>query len=292
MGTKQSLNWLGLVQAAVLTGWVIALGWLAHGSGDDALLGRFLRSSYWWIVYIAVWVFVALLASLIFNQPRQLGLDRRRSLIQAIILALPLLYMPYAVGSELSIEAAEKRSLFTSRVSVKRSDPGRQMAAIPESGTEAAPKSSSPQLPRTAVKQSESPKRPKTQLIAKAPSDNSHEVATSAKSHKPTLWDLVSNPEDFTGTDATIIGMVYKGKGLSADSFFCYRLLMVCCAADASPAGVIVKWPAAARLDKGAWVKVDGKVGFTTFDGEDYPMISATKVEKTHPPKNRFLIPK
>ncbi len=292
MGTKQSLNWLGLVQAAVLTGWVIALGWLARGSVDEALLGRFLRSDYWWTVHIAVWIFVALLASLVFNQPRQLGLDRRRSLLQAIILALPLLYMPYAVGSELSIGAAEKRSLFTARTTVKRSEPVRQIAAIPESGSELAPKSSSSQVPRTAVKQSETPKPNKTPIIAKTPRDNSNGVVTSAKSHKPGLWDLVSNPEDFEGTDSTVIGMVYKGKGLSADSFFCYRLLMVCCAADATPAGVIVKWPATAKLDKGTWVKVDGKVGFTTFEGEDYPMVSATKVEKTHPPKNRFLIPK
>jgi uncharacterized repeat protein (TIGR03943 family) len=112
------------------------------------------------------------------------------------------------------------------------------------------------------------------------------------KSREASLWNLISNPKAFKGSNATIIGMIYKDKKLSSDSFFCYRLMMVCCAADASPAGVIVKWRESPNLKKGTWVQIHGKVGFSNFGGEDYPTIFATKVEKTNPPKNRFLIPK
>jgi uncharacterized repeat protein (TIGR03943 family) len=141
-------------------------------------------------------------------------------------------------------------------------------------------------------KQFQSTTSTKTLLNSKASNEKSGAAMTSGKSHKPTLWDLVSNPEAFTGSDTTIIGMVYKGKRLSSDSFYCYRLLMVCCAADASPEGVIVKWPGTAKLKKGAWVKVQGKVGLTIFEGEDYPTILATMVEKTRPPKNKFIVPR
>jgi uncharacterized membrane protein YcgQ (UPF0703/DUF1980 family) len=53
-----------------------------------------------------------------------------------------------------------------------------------------------------------------------------------------------------------------------------------------------LKWPFSTKLKTGAWVKVHGKVTFTTYKGADYPAISAVSVEKTRRPKNQFLIPK
>lgn len=288
----QGINWLGLVQAAVLTGWSIALGWLGHGSAGDRLLGRFLRPDYWWIVYLALWVFVALLASLAFSQPRQRGLDRRRSLIQAIILSLPLLSLPLAVSSELSVEAAEKRSLFAPRAVMKQSEPPKAMAVRSEASREMAGESSSSYTPRVIAKRSASSKPTQTERKLKISLNKSRSAATPVKSHEANLWNLISDPEAFRGSNATVVGVVYNDKRLPGNSFFCYRLLMVCCAADASPVGVMVKWPETPRLKTGSWVKARGKVVFTMFEGQRYPAISATKVEKTSPPKNRFLIPK
>ena len=255
------------------------------------MLGRFLRSDYWWIVYTAIGVFVVLLGSLLVSQPRELGLDRRRSLIQAIILSLPLFYLPLAVSSELSIEAAEKRSLFTPRIVVKRSESPKPMVNGSELNLDAAEKENSPQIASVAVNDGESPKPTHDRLASKASPGNSRSATTSVKSHEPNLWNLISDPKAFEGSNATVIGTVYKGKRLSADSFFCYRLLMVCCAADASPAGVIVKWPDTSKLKKGAWVKVHGRVCFTMFEGEKWASIVATKVDRISPPKNKFLIP-
>jgi hypothetical protein len=123
------------------------------------------------------------------------------------------------------------------------------------------------------------------------PRGNSGPAMAPANSREPTMLDLVSDPEEFEGSNANLEGVVHKDKRLPTGSFFRYRLPMVCCAADASPIGVIVKWPESGKLNKGTWVKVHGKVGFTVFEGEDYPAISAAKVVKTAPPKNRFIIP-
>lgn len=287
---RQSVNWLGLVQAAVLVGWATTLGWLGRGSEDEALLGRFLRADYWWIVYTAIWFFAALLASLAVSQPRQLGLDRRRSVIHAIILSLPLLYLPLALSSELSIEAAEKRSLYTPCVAVKHSElPKPTAVGSPVSIQEV--EDGSVYNPREIVKTSQPPEPTQTERKLKTARSNSTSAMTGKKAHDPTLLDLVSNPESFEGSNATLVGMVYRDKRLSASSFYCYRLLMVCCAADASPIGVIVKWPETRKLKNGTWVKVQGPVGLTVFEGENYPTISAARVEKTTPPNNRFIVP-
>jgi uncharacterized repeat protein (TIGR03943 family) len=280
---------LWLVHTLVLTAWIGALSWLGSGSGDDPLLGRFIRSDYWWLVYAATGVFIALLASMAISKPPQGSLERWRKLIEAVVLCLPLLFLPMAVRSELSTTAAEKRSLFTPRLPVRQTDvykPGTTGVRTPQ---ETQRGSSNPN--RLAAKQPGAVGTARAVNKSKPLPDNSKQSAAAGKSHGPSLLDLVTKPEDFEGSDAELVGMVHKDKRLAADSFYCYRLLMVCCAADASPIGVIVKWPEAGKLPKGTWVKVHGKVGFTPFEGEDYPTISAINVEKTATPKNRFLVP-
>jgi putative membrane protein len=258
----------GILQAIVVVAWMLAFGWLGRGSGDDALLGRFIRSDYWWLVYIGIGILIALAASLMVRPPRQSGVNVLRRVLQIGILLLPLFYLPLAVTSELSTDAAEKRSLFTPRVAVSRPRTPRQV---------------NPQQWRQGQQMRQTQM---TVAVASKP------APTPVKRAKPGLLDLVTDPEDFEGADVTLLGIVHRDKRLAANSFFCYRLVMVCCAADATPAGVIVKWPSSAKLKTGAWVKVHGKVTFTTFEGSDYPAISAVSVEKTRPPKNRFLIPK
>jgi putative membrane protein len=249
----------GIRESAVVIAWMIAFGWLALGSGDGPLLGRFIRSDYWWLVYTGIGILMALGASLVVRPPQHTGLGSLRSLLQVGILFLPLFYLPLAVTSELSTAAAEKRSLYTPRVAASR-----------------------PESPKPTMSE---PKR-KNQVESAKP------TIASAKSPEPTMLELLSDPEDFEGSNVTLLGIVHRDKRLPANAFYCYRLVMVCCAADATPAGVIVEWPESNKLKKGTWVKVNGKVTFTKFDGSDYPAISAAKVEKTSPPKDRFLIPR
>ena len=248
-----------ILQATVVIAWMAAFGWLARGSGDDPLLGRFIRSDYWWLVYTGIGILMALAASLVARPPRQNGPGSLRSLLQVGILFLPLFYLPLAVTSELSTDAAEKRSLYT---------------------------------PRVAASRPESPKPTTSEPTLKKQVESAKPAVASVKSSEPTMLELLSDPEDFEGSNVTLLGIVHRDKRLPANAFYCYRLVMVCCAADATPAGVIVEWPESSKLKKGTWVKVNGKVTFTKFDGSDYPAISAANVEKTSPPKNQFLIPR
>ena len=247
-----------ILQASVVIAWLVAFVWLGRDSGGDPLLGRFIRSNYWWLVYTAIGILIAFAASLMVRPPHQSGSNRTRSLVQTGILFLLLFYMPLAVTSELSTQAAEKRSLYT---------------------------------PPPAVSRSEAPKPVRNEPKRTMPIENTKPTTINVKSHEPTLLDLVSDPEDFEGKDTTLVGIVHRDKRLPHDAFYCYRLVMVCCAADATPAGVIVKSSETSKLKKGTWVKVHGKVTFTTFEGSDYPAIAADGVEKTNPPKNPFLIP-
>ncbi len=172
---RKGFPWLAALQETVLIAWIVGFLWLARDTGDAPLLGRFIRSDYWWLVYTATGILIALVASIVVNQPHQHGQDRLRSLIQIIILSLPLFCLPLATSSELSIGAAEKRSLYTPRVV-----------------------SSRPQSPQPT---NSAPKR-------KTPAANVKVATTPVKSHEPTILDLVSGPDDFEGSNTTLVGIV------------------------------------------------------------------------------------
>ena len=109
-----------ILQATVVIAWLVAFVWLGRDSGGDPLLGRFIRSNYWWLVYTAIGILIAFGASLTIRPPHHSGSNRSRCLLQTGILFLPLFYLPLAVTSELSTQAAEKRSLYTPRAAVSR----------------------------------------------------------------------------------------------------------------------------------------------------------------------------
>jgi hypothetical protein len=150
-----------------LPGW---LPWVLMRSGDDlSWVGLSAATTGGW--FTPELGFSWLLRHLAVRPPRQNGLGSFRSLLQIGILFLPLFYLPLAVTSELSTEAAEKRSLYTPRVAASR-----------------------PESPRPAM----SDPKPKNQIeSAKLPKN-------PAKSPEPTMLELLSDPEDFEGSNGLV----------------------------------------------------------------------------------------
>ena len=294
-GEQRKIRWVGMLHGAVIIAWMVALWWLAHGAGEEALLARFIRRDLWWMVYVANAIFMSFAASLVVKWPSNPGPGKARSLFQGGILLLPLLFLPLATTSDLSIGAAVKRSLYTSRASVQgyKSREPRAVKAVRKGldGNMGHAATSVESVPRAVEQQFESPSPDEVEPRREWPAPNSTPAKAPVKHPEPTMFDLVSKPEDFEGMNVTVVGRVHKDKRLQSDSFYCYRMLMICCAADASPAGVVVKWRETPKMKTGTWVRVGGKAGFTEFEGGPYPAITAVKVEKISPPKDRFIVP-
>jgi len=79
------------------------------------------------------------------------------------------------------------------------------------------------------------------------------------------------------------MGFVIRDEKAPADRFLLVRFQIVCCAADASPLAVPVKWPEAHTLKDNQWVKV-----FGTTDPEAKAIV-ADKVEPTRQPANPYM---
>lgn len=100
----------------------------------------------------------------------------------------------------------------------------------------------------------------------------------------PSVFRLSMDPGPFMGKEIATVGMVYHGDSLPENTFYCYRMLMWCCAADARPVGVLVHYDKASELKVGTWVEIEGIVGKTEVKGHELPSITARRVEETAPP--------
>jgi len=81
----------------------------------------------------------------------------------------------------------------------------------------------------------------------------------------------------------TAVGLVAHVKQLPADQFLLVRFKMTCCAADATPIAVPVRWSGAASLKDGGWVKVFGKTDPAA------KVLVADEVEPAKEPANPYL---
>jgi len=79
------------------------------------------------------------------------------------------------------------------------------------------------------------------------------------------------------------MGFVVRDEKMPADRFLLVRFQIVCCAADASPVAVPVKWPEAHTLENNQWVKVFGQTD------PEAKVLVADKVEPAREPANPYM---
>ncbi|MGO9119392.1 MAG: TIGR03943 family putative permease subunit [Desulfomonilaceae bacterium] len=246
-----------LFQLIVVLAWILSFWFLMRIEGGP-LLGKFLRADYWWLVELGIAILVFFMVALVYCGPHDRGRRGVGLVMQMGIMILPLLYLPTAVVSQLSPEAAKKRSFYVAQKGHIRSQASRQF--LSSSATDGGEALSSPSL-------------------------------AIGLRENPSLLRLAFEPKPYEGRRVTTTGMVYRDEKLPDNSFFCYQLSMFCCAADARPVGILIEYDKAKTLSRGEWVKVEGIVGFTNIEDGHVPKITAEKVESTKPPKNQYLIP-
>ncbi|MFN8459557.1 MAG: TIGR03943 family protein [Anaerolineae bacterium] len=102
---------------------------------------------------------------------------------------------------------------------------------------------------------------------------------------------LAKDPAAFTNQEAQVIGFVYRDDRFGQDSFMVSRFVISCCAADATPMGLMVRWPESTGLVSDAWVEVKGRFQPGEFDGEPMPFLIAETVTPTKVPEQPYLYP-
>ncbi|BBF42453.1 ABC transporter, substrate-binding protein [Lachnospiraceae bacterium KM106-2] len=103
---------------------------------------------------------------------------------------------------------------------------------------------------------------------------------------------VYENPQMYKGSTVTIKGMIYLDPSLSKKNYFSVvRLAMVCCSADLMPVGPICNGISLKKLKQDEYVTITGTIDFTTFEGEQEPLIHVTKIQKASAPKEPYIYP-
>lgn len=97
------------------------------------------------------------------------------------------------------------------------------------------------------------------------------------------LSELYINMEEYEGYTVVMTGFVFKDPQLMKENeFVLARLMMSCCVADLSPAGLLCEYEESYQLEKGSWVTVEGTFFIGEYESEgqkyDEPQIKITKV--------------
>lgn len=106
------------------------------------------------------------------------------------------------------------------------------------------------------------------------------------------LSELYLNLNLWTDKKIKIEGSIWKNPDMFGETEFAIgRMMMVCCAADMQPVGVIASWAKAADLQDDEWVRITGTVATTEYEGEYEPIILVESVEKITRPQLEYIYP-
>jgi uncharacterized repeat protein (TIGR03943 family) len=106
-----------------------------------------------------------------------------------------------------------------------------------------------------------------------------------------TLLELLQGFQVYEGKRITTEGMVHRDDVVPTGHFLVFRFLIVCCAADALPAGALVSYKEADSFEQDSWVRVEGVLGLKRVGDLLFPLIQADRITAIDPPRNPYLFP-
>jgi len=132
--------------------------------------------------------------------------------------------------------------------------------------------------------------------LTSAAAPESNAILSKPKANKNVLDWLVEfrtakDPAAFEGKEAKLVGFVYRDDRFAQEEFMVARFVVSCCAADAAPLGLVVRWPNSPTLNDDQWVEVKGHFEAGRFAGEEMPILIAESVTLTDIPERPYLYP-
>jgi len=93
----------------------------------------------------------------------------------------------------------------------------------------------------------------------------------------------------YVGKQVDVIGFVYKPENLPEDLFIVARFVITCCAVDARPVGLPVKYDMQDNLQENDWVQVKGNFASLDVNGKQQIVIEPDSVTKVETPTNPYI---
>ncbi|MCR8979813.1 TIGR03943 family putative permease subunit [Brevibacillus laterosporus] len=94
---------------------------------------------------------------------------------------------------------------------------------------------------------------------------------------------------EFDGHPLELMGFVYRQPNMQENEFVVARFSVSCCTADAQVSGVLVQSPNAKEFKTDSWVKVNGALGLTTYEGNELLVLQAKQISQVPAPKDPYV---
>lgn len=98
--------------------------------------------------------------------------------------------------------------------------------------------------------------------------------------------DVYPDPYTYEGQPVRVQGFVVPDE--QPDHFVIARFLVSCCAADAYPVGLPVRWFRSEELAPDSWLRLEGRMAVEQRDGQPQLVILAEQVEPMPVPANPY----
>jgi uncharacterized repeat protein (TIGR03943 family) len=237
---------------------LILVGLLLPGSGGSPTLHSFLKPDLWWLVASGACI-SALFFLVSFAGDRHSHShvkSRLGAVIKPMLLLVPAPFILAFGKAEYGADA------LTGRLTLKRTHQARN---VQPAETEALGAPASAAVPSTA---------------------------TNDSVYSADLMDLLYMPEEHLGRRVKTRGMMYQGDAIPENHLYCYRYVMVCCAADAMPVGVFIDKPDSVAFDKDAWYEIEGTVLADSIDGYFIVKMDNAVMRPVKKPETTWLYPR
>jgi len=106
---------------------------------------------------------------------------------------------------------------------------------------------------------------------------------------KLNLLEVLDHVYAHGDTPVSTLGFVTAVDRTRGDLFQITRFKMTCCAADAVPISLYVRWADASRLQRDTWVRVLGTARRETLDGRRTVVIVADSIQETAAPASPYM---
>ena len=251
------------VRCTVLFGWAALYAFLLGESDQGSRLQLFLNPSLKWLIICGLLAAVVMLFETVTEGKKKQTPSRKEKitlLIQAGILLLPFFYFPLATTGHLGIDAFQNRFIG-----------GEDIRGALEKGKQDKIDETDGDLFQELIQMG-------------LEYDKEHQ-----EPKKPSLMQLMRNPQNYEGEKVEIMGMVHRDERLPPQTLFGFRFFINCCAADAIPVGVLVRYSGETELEPGQWIRVTGKVGLYQSGKEIMPLIVSDHLETVENPKYPYV---
>ena len=251
------------VRCAVLFGWAVLYAFLLGESDQGSRLLLFLNPSLKWLIICGLLAAALMLFETVADGKKKQSTSRKEQitlLIQAGILLLPFFYFPLATTGYLGIDAFQNR--FISGENIRGALEKREQDRIDETDGDLFQ-----ELLKMGQEYEKEHQEPK----------------------KPSLMQLMRNPQKYEKEKIEVLGMVTRDERLPPQTFYAFRFFINCCAADAIPVGVLVRYSGELELEPGQWIRVTGKGGLYQIGKETMPLIVSDRLETVEKPKYPYV---